>query len=141
MIGDTLLSWALIRHGSTLQFAPDAIVYHDHRSTLPELLRERFVRGADFARLRADCENWDPLRTGAILAATILPVRLLKLVARTFRASARAHCTGDFFRTRPVITAGHAAWLAGEATQYWRRLVFSRTSSEADGRAHRNAGA
>ncbi len=141
MIGDTLMSWELIRHGHTLRFAPDAIVYHDHRSTFAELLHERFVRGADFARLRAEIENWSRLRTTAILFATVLPVRLIKLVARVFGACLRSHCLFDFFRTLPIITAGHAAWLAGEATQYWRRLLFLRASSEASGRAHTNAGA
>ena len=141
MIGDTLLSWELIRRGHTLRFAPDAIVYHDHRSTFQELLRERFVRGADFARLRADRENWSALRTCLILSATIFPLRLIKLVARVFGACLRSHCLVDFFKTLPAITAGHAAWLAGEATQYWRRLHSLRASSEASGRAHRNAGA
>jgi GT2 family glycosyltransferase len=141
MIGDTLLSWALIQRGHALHFAPDAIVYHDHRSTFRELLRERFVRGADFARLRAEHENWDALQTSAILFATVFPLRLVKLVGRVLRACVRSHCLFDFIRTLPVIAAGHAAWLAGEATQYWRRLLFLRAPSEASGRAHRNAGA
>jgi GT2 family glycosyltransferase len=141
MIGDTLLSWELIRRGHKLRFAPDAIVYHDHRSTFRELLRERFVRGADFARLRAERENWSVFRTCVILCATIFPLRLVKLVARVFSACLRSHCLLDFIKTLPVITAGHAAWLAGEATQYWRRLHFLCASSEASGRAHRNAGA
>jgi glycosyltransferase involved in cell wall biosynthesis len=141
MIGDTLLSWELIRRGNTLRFAPDAIVYHDHRSTFPELLRERFVRGTDFARLRAQRENWSVLWTCAILFATIFPLRLIKLVARVFGACLRSHCLLDFIKTLPVIAAGHAAWLTGETTQYWRRLLSSHASSEASGRAHRNAGA
>ena len=33
MIGDTLLSWELVRRGNALHFAPDAVVDHDHRST------------------------------------------------------------------------------------------------------------
>jgi GT2 family glycosyltransferase len=141
MIGDTLLSWELIRRGHTLRFAPDAIVYHDHRSNFPELLRERFVRGADFARLRAERHNWSALQICAILFATIFPLRLIKLIGRVFGACLRSHCLFDFIKTLPIITAGHAAWLAGEATQYWRRLRFLRSSSEASGRAHRNAGA
>ena len=141
MIGDTLLSWELIRRGNTLRFAPDAIVYHDHRSTFAGLLRERFVRGADFARLRVERENWSVLQTCAVLFATIFPLRLIKLIARVFGACLRSHCLVDFIKTLPVITAGHAAWLAGEATQYWRRMLSSRASSEVSGRAHRNAGA
>jgi glycosyltransferase involved in cell wall biosynthesis len=141
MIGDTLLSWQLLRRGHDLRFASDAIVHHDHRSTFAQLLRERFVRGADFARLRSERESWNPPRTFAILVATVFPLRLIKLIARTFSACVRAGCAFDFVRTLPVIAAGHAAWLAGEVTQYWRRLFFLRVSSEASGRAHNNAGA
>jgi GT2 family glycosyltransferase len=141
MIGDTLLSWELIRCGCALHFAPNAIVHHDHRSTLRELMRERFVRGADFARLRSELESWDTLRTCTILFITVLPLRLFKLVARVARACFRSGCLFDFIRTSPIITAGHAAWLAGEATQYWRRLFFLRAPAEAGRRAHRNAGA
>lgn len=141
MIGDTLLSWELIRRGHSLYFSPEAVVRHDHRSTFAQLLRERFTRGADFARLRAELEGWSRLRTAAILFVTIFPLRLIKLVARVFGACRRSHCLFDFFKTLPVIAAGHAAWLAGEATQYWRRLFFLRASSEVSGRAHTNAGA
>jgi glycosyltransferase involved in cell wall biosynthesis len=131
MIGDTLLSWDLIRLGQTLQFAPDAIVYHDHRSSFAGLLRERFVRGADFARLRAARENWKASRTLAILAASILPLRLIKLLARAFTCSWRGGCVLDWLKTIPVIAAGHAAWLAGESVEYCRRLQIFRARHEA----------
>jgi mycofactocin glycosyltransferase len=122
MIGDTVLSWDLIRLGQTLQFAPDAIVYHDHRSSFVGLLRERFARGADFARLRSAREHWSAKKTMAILVVSILPLRLIKLLARAFICSWRGGCVFDWLRTIPVITAGHAAWLAGESAEYWRRL-------------------
>jgi len=140
MIGDTLLSWELIRRGATLQFAPQAIVFHDHRSTFAQLLQERFVRGADFARLRTGLEDWDRLHTSAIFAATILPFRLGKLMGRTLSACARSGCLFDFLRTFPVVLAGHAAWLSGETKEYWRRLL-SHAPNEVGRRAHRNAGA
>jgi GT2 family glycosyltransferase len=132
MIGDTLLSWDLIRLGQTLQFAPDAIVYHDHRSSFAGLLHERFVRGADFARLRAARENWNAKRTLAILIVSILPLRLFKLMARAFACSWRGGCVFDWLRTIPVIAAGHAAWLAGESAEYWRRLQIFRARHEAE---------
>jgi GT2 family glycosyltransferase len=140
MIGDTLMSWELVRRGANLQFAPDAVVVHDHRSTFAQLLRERFVRGADFARLRAGRGNWDGLRTGMVFLATILPLRLLKLMGRTFSACARSGCVFDFIRTFPVVLAGHGAWLAGEAREYCRRLLSQDAPNEASGRARRNAG-
>lgn len=122
MIGDTLFSWELVRLGQTLRFAPDAIVYHDHRSTFRQLLRERFVRGADFARLRMYRGDWRIATTIVILAASIVPLRLAKLTLRAFACSMRARCMGDCLRTMPIIIGGHAAWLAGEISQYWRRL-------------------
>ncbi len=122
MIGDTVLSWDLIQLGQTLHFDPDAIVYHDHRSSFSQLLRERFVRGGDFARLRAERGNWGAGTTIAVLAVTILPLRLGKLLWRSLHASVRAGCLFDWIRTAPIIAAGHAAWLAGEIKQYWRRL-------------------
>jgi glycosyltransferase involved in cell wall biosynthesis len=138
MIGDTLLSWELVRLGQTLHFAPDAIVYHDHRSTFRELLRERFVRGADFARLRMNRAEWKPAHTIVTLVASILPLRLAKLVARSFACGRRARCVGDCLRTVPIITGGHAAWLMGEISQYWRRLLPSWRSGGRR-RARRNA--
>jgi glycosyltransferase involved in cell wall biosynthesis len=122
MIGDTLLSWELVRLGQTLRFASDAIVYHDHRSTFRQLLRERFVRGADFARLRMGRDDWNIANTIITLAASVVPLRLAKLTLRAFTCSMRARCMGDCLRTAPIVIAGHAAWLAGEIPQYWRRL-------------------
>jgi hypothetical protein len=122
MIGDTLLSWDLIGLGQTVQFAADAIVYHDHRNSFSQLLGERFVRGADFARLRAEREKWSSQRTIGVLVVSVLPLRLIKLLGRTLICSWRAGCIFDWLRTIPIVAAGHAAWLAGENTEYWRRL-------------------
>jgi GT2 family glycosyltransferase len=129
MIGDTLLSWELVRLGQTLRFAPNAIVYHDHRSTFRQLLRERFARGADFARLRMRKTAWKTVYTIVTLVASIVPLRLAKLTVRSFICCVRAGCLGDYFRTLPIVIGGHAAWLAGEISQYWRRL-FPATENE-----------
>jgi glycosyltransferase involved in cell wall biosynthesis len=126
MIGDTLLSWELVRLRHPPRFCPDAIVYHDHRSTFPQLLGERFARGADFARLRMATADWDVGRTLITLCASVLPLRLAKLVARSVGCSAQAGCLRDGLRTLPVIVSGHAAWLAGEVSQYGRRLVATK---------------
>ncbi len=125
MIGDTLLSWELVRRGQTLRLAPEAVLYHDHRSTFGQLLRERFVRGADFGRLRQERGNWSALRIIAVLCASVLPIRLMKLLGRTFACSLRAGCLGDFMRTLPITAGAHAAWLAGEASEYLRHLRSS----------------
>ena len=126
MIGDTLLSWELVRLGHPPRFCPDAIVYHDHRSTFRQLLGERFARGADFARLRMSTADWDIGRTLITLCASVLPLRLAKLVARSIGCSAQAGCLRDGLRTLPVIVSGHAAWLTGEVSQYGRRLVATK---------------
>lgn len=122
MIGDSILSWDLIGLGQTLHFAPDAIVYHDHRTNFSQFLRERFIRGADFARLRTEREGWSGPRTIAVLIVSVLPLRLAKLIVRSLKNTLRANCMFDGLRTLPVIAAGHGAWLLGELTQYWRRL-------------------
>src|SRR5215212_3429651 len=131
MIGDTILSWDLIGQGQKLHFAPDAIVYHDHRSSIRQLVRERFVRGADFARLRTEREDWSSSRTLGILFVTILPLRLGKLILRSLAACIRSGCILDWMRAVPVLATGHAAWLCGEITQYWRRLQLRWTAREA----------
>jgi GT2 family glycosyltransferase len=131
MIGDSILSWDLTELGQTLQFVPDAIVYHDHRSSLAGLLGERFVRGGDFGRLRAQREDWSTRQTLTMLVASVLPLRLFKLVARTFRSAWQSGCVFDWVRTFPIIVAGHGAWLAGESRQYWRRLDGVRARYEA----------
>jgi GT2 family glycosyltransferase len=122
MIADTLLSWELVRLGQTLHFASGAVVYHDHRSTFRQLLRERFARGADFARLRMHRPEWKTACTLVTLAASITPLRVAKLMARSFACCFRSGCTGDYLRTAPLVIGGHAAWLSGEISQYWRRL-------------------
>ena len=122
MIGDTIFCWDLVRSGETVRLAPDAFVYHDHRSTFRQLLRERFARGGDFGRLRAAREKWSASRTALHLIATVLPLRLAKLVSRSFQCSRRAGRTGEFLRIVPIVVGGHGAWLAGEAVQYCRRL-------------------
>jgi hypothetical protein len=122
MIGDTLLSWDLIQLGAALEFAPDAIVHHDHRSSFMDLVRERLVRGADFGRLRSDREEWTNSHTLGMIAVSIIPLRLLRLVGRTLKHGIRGRCLFDAIRTLPIIAAAHAAWLGGEISQYVKRL-------------------
>lgn len=130
MAGDTILGWDLIELGETFHFAPDAVVYHDHRSNFSQLIRERFARGSDFGRLRSERENWSTLHTLGMLIVSLLPVRLFKLVLRALNSSVRAGCLFDWLKTLPVITAGQGAWLVGEISQYWRRLQLGSAAPE-----------
>jgi glycosyltransferase involved in cell wall biosynthesis len=130
MIGDTVLSWDLIALGKSLRFAPDAIVYHDHRASLKQLLRERFVRGADFGRLRSEREEWSAGRTITMATVSIVPLRLTKLVWRSVRSTIRSRCFLAGIRTLPIVLAAHAAWLAGETTEFWKRLQLRSAAPE-----------
>jgi hypothetical protein len=56
------------------------------------------------------------------LALTVIPIRWLRLVSRTARASMEAGLGADFFLTLPVVLTAHAAWLAGEAAAMVRTL-------------------
>ncbi|MFL6515182.1 MAG: glycosyltransferase [Chthoniobacterales bacterium] len=131
MIGDTVLSWDLTDLGEDLPCIGNAIVYHDHRSTFSQLLHERFVRGADFGRLRSDRETWTVGRTMNVILVSVVPLRLLKLTLRSLTNSLRAGCIFDGLRTLPIIVAGHAAWLAGEISQYCKRLHVRWAAPEA----------
>lgn len=123
MIGDTIFSWKLLEDGYHIRFVPEARVVHHHMSTWGGLLNERFQRGREFGHLRAEWGSWNRMRTLLHLVVTILPLRWLKLIARTWRNSLQAGLAGDFLLTSPVIFTGHAAWLAGETAAFTRRLV------------------
>lgn len=60
-----------------------------------------------------------------VLAASLLPLRLAKLVARGAVNALRAGQGGEYLRTLPVVASGQAAWLAGESSFYARWLAGS----------------
>lgn len=55
--------------------------------------------------------------------ASLLPVRLPRILALVALHAARAGWTGRLLATLPVVAAGHAATLAGESAAYLRRLL------------------
>ncbi len=119
---DTLLCWELERRGAPVWIAPDAVTCHDHRTTAGQLLAERFARGRDFGEARSAQPGWGRPRLLAMLAASVLGPRLLHLLARVARNARRAGLAGAFVRTLPLVAAAEAAWLAGEAAAFTRRL-------------------
>lgn len=123
MLGDTLLSWTSQEGGHSLCFEPTAVVYHHHLSNWPDLLRERYHRGAEFGRLRAAYHNWSFPRILLHLLITLLPLRLAKLVARVGGNARRAGLIRDFLITLPLTISGEAAWLIGEASSFSRLLT------------------
>lgn len=128
MLGDTLLSWSSHRSGNPLYFVPAAVVYHHHLSNCKELVQERYQRGAEFGRLRAEYHGWSAGRILVHLLVTLLPLRLAGLVGRVGLNAWYAHLTWDFLRTLPLVIVGEGAWLAGEASTYIGRLAGRQTS-------------
>lgn len=118
MLGDTLFSWKLIRGHVPITFEPRAVVEHDHRSSLNDLLRERFQRGREFGELRSRWEGWSAGRIGLQLGLTLLPLRLTKHLLRTAMNAFRAGAGVALVTAFPVVLAGASAWLCGETRAY-----------------------
>jgi GT2 family glycosyltransferase len=122
-LGDVTLSRNLHRRGHRLWFEPRAVVAHHHLQSLPAFLGERATRGRIFGDLRL---GWSGEGRGAALgwlAVTALPIRLARILALVGLHAARAGQTGRYLATLPLVAAGHAASLAGEASAYARRLA------------------
>lgn len=123
MLGDVTLSRLLRQRGRRLWFEPRAAVEHHHLQDLAGFLRERYTRGKMFGGLRL---GWLNRRRGpsfTYLAVTVLPVRLARILALVALHAWRAGQTDWYLATLPLVAAGHAASLAGEAVAYSRRLV------------------
>lgn len=116
-LGDVNLSRALVANGHVLLFEPSAIVEHHHEDTLATFLRERYSRGILYGRMRAE---WLGRRVVFYLAATIVPIRLLRIVA-LMAVHARGHWS-RWLLPFPIAVLGHVASLAGEAVAYLHSL-------------------
>ncbi len=123
LLGDTSLSWTLRRGGETIWFEPRAVTEHHHLQTFRSFLGERYRRGKLFARLRLLWLGAGRSGAAAYLVVSALPVRLLSNLAHTARHAMRAGMLGSFAACLPVVAAGHAASLAGEAVAYAGRLL------------------
>jgi O-antigen biosynthesis protein len=123
MLGDVSLSWRLRENGRALRFAPDAVVEHHHLHTVRSFLAERYTRGEMYGALRAARPGWGRGTAAFYLLASVLPVRLPRILALVAGQAARAGQAGRYFSTLPLIALGHAASLAGEAVAYLRLLL------------------
>ena len=119
MIADTLLSWRLERLGTAMWFAPRSVVEHEHTDSWIELLHEMFSRGREFGYVRRTVQKWGLLRVLGMTVASILPVRLIKILMRVLFNAARAGLLGSYVITFPVVATGHMARLAGEIAGYF----------------------
>ncbi len=123
-LGDVTLSRSLLRRGHRLGLEPRAVVEHHHLQTLGTFVEERFTRGRMYGRLRLDGLGGGRGAALAWLAVTVLPVRLARILALVGLHAFRAGQTGRYLAAFPLVAAGHAASLAGEAAAYLRRLRF-----------------
>lgn len=131
MAGDTVWSWRARARGVALCFAPDAVVHHHHLETVGPFLRERYRRGLQFAATRGVERRHRRRHDLALFLASVLPVRLARALALTVRHAARSAMLADLAWTLPLVLAGHAASLLGEARAYARRLVRPRAGTAA----------
>lgn len=115
MQGDASWSRNALAAGRRLTFAPDAVVEHHHLETLGGFLSERLRRGRELGRMRREWERGRPVRLALVAAATVLPVRAVRIAALVTGQCARAGCLADLARTAPLVAAGHLASLWGEA--------------------------
>ena len=115
MQGDATWSRNALAGGHHLTFAPGAVVEHHHLETLQSFLSERVRRGREFGRMRLEWERVHPVRLALIAAATILPVRALRIGVLVAWQCGRAGSLLDLAWTAPLVAAGHLASLGGEA--------------------------
>lgn len=114
--GDALWGWRARAIGFPPWFEPRAVVDQIHRQTLAEVLRERYIRGKEFAIMRAGYERWS--RGRALSYAFAIPFLLIVILWRTFRAAQMAGWMPDFWLTIPISILGQLAWLFGESRSY-----------------------
>ena len=134
--GDATWSRRALERGVPLTFAPAAVVEHHHLETFRGFLRERARRGVELGTMRCGWERDRPGRIALVAAATVLPVRALRIAALVTGQCARAGCLVDLAWTAPVVALGHAASLCGEARAYGSaglRALRARTRPDGSG--------
>ena len=118
---DTLHTWRAAAKGFPAWFEPKAVVSHHHEGNMRSFLRERYIRGADFARLRVREEKRS--KTWALVHLHALPaIPFLELV-RVFLRAIRSGWLGPFIQTAPLQLAANSAWALGEARTHARLVL------------------
>lgn len=121
--GDASWSLRAIRRGTSLTFAPDAIVEHHHLESARGFLRERYRRGLELGTLRREWERDRPLHLALVAAATVVPVRALRIGVLVAAHCVRGRSFGALVRCSPIVALGHLSSLAGEARSYARAAL------------------
>ena len=114
--GDALFSWKAREAGFIPWYEPKAIVIDQDEQYRTGFFSERFRRGKEFGRVRADFERWGILRRG--LGIACFPLATFAALAKTGRECLRSGRFADFVATLPFQVAANAAWCAGEALGY-----------------------
>jgi GT2 family glycosyltransferase len=121
---DTLHSWMAAARGFPPWFEPRAVVAHHHDGNMRGFLRERRVRGEDFARIRVVEEKRS--RAWALLHLVVLPGIPLLELGRTARWAVGAGWARPMLATGPLQLAANAAWAMGEARTHARYAAKGR---------------
>ena len=118
---DTLHSWHARARGFEPWFTPDAVVAHQHAGDIRSFLRERRIRGEDFARLRVVEGRHSPGWAAAHLAA--LPAIPFLELSRVAGKAVSCGWGKAFARTAHLQLAANTAWALGEARTHARVLA------------------
>lgn len=107
---DIAISWRLAHRGTTLGFAPDAVVDYRHRAGLRRLLRQHYLFGVGMSQLIVRYgvptgDGWTAARGAALLRANGQPGG-----SRSVRSSMR----------RAALAVGRLVGLWHERRRWWR---------------------
>lgn len=114
--GDTELSHRLRTNGYELFFHGRAVVNHIHDATFMGLIRERFLRGMDFGKMRMAIPSWSKWKSA--LAVVGAPILALRQAYWQFLASRKNNLLMGFFRTLHIILCADIAWMVGASRGY-----------------------
>jgi GT2 family glycosyltransferase len=114
--GDTELSHRLRRLGCELRFNSRAVVHHIHNATFKGLIKERYVRGVDFGRMRAKLPVWTKWKSFMAIAAA--PLLALRQAYWQYIAARSQGLRREFLRSAAIILCADAVWMLGTSIGY-----------------------
>ena len=117
--GDALFSWEARAAGFTPWYEPKAIVFDQDERFHQRFLYERFQRGLEYGRVRAEFEQWSRPRRWLRIAGC--PLALCSALVAIGRHCLNGARLKDFLIGFPFIAVAQAAWCVGEAFGYATR--------------------